>query len=52
MNEGIKRASGIFIMILNSDDILNSNTIIEETVKKIKRIRDMMFSRKCYLFLI
>ena len=37
MNEGIKRASGIFIMILNSDDILNSNTIIEETVKKIKK---------------
>ena len=34
MNEGIKRASGIFIMILNSDDIFNSNTIIEETVKK------------------
>ena len=39
MNEGIKRASGIFIMILNSDDILNSNTIIEETVKKIKHRR-------------
>ena len=37
MNEGIKKAKGIFIMILNSDDILNSNTIIEEIVKKIKK---------------
>ena len=28
MNEGIKRASGDIIQILNSDDILFSNTII------------------------
>ena len=30
MNEGIKNAKGTFIQILNSDDILNSNEIIEK----------------------
>ena len=40
MNEGIKYASGEFIQILNSDDILNSNFIIEETIKKIKKNLD------------
>ena len=34
MNEGIKKANGSFIQILNSDDILNSNFTIEKTVKK------------------
>ena len=37
MNEGIKNAKGTFIQILNSDDILNSNETIEETIKKIKQ---------------
>ena len=37
MNEGIRKANGDLILILNSDDILNSNTIIEETIKKIKK---------------
>ena len=40
MNEGIKYASGEFIQILNSDDILNSNFIIEETIKKIQKNLD------------
>ena len=38
MNEGIRKANGDLILILNSDDILNSNTIIEETIKKIKKL--------------
>ncbi len=37
MNEGIKKASGDIIQILNSDDILHSNTIIEEVISKIKK---------------
>ena len=37
MNEGIKIAKGSIIQILNSDDILNSNLIIEKTIKKIKK---------------
>ena len=37
MNAGIKKANGNFIQILNSDDILNSNSIIEEIVKKIEQ---------------
>ena len=32
MNEGIKIAKGSIIQILNSDDILNSNLIIEKTM--------------------
>ena len=34
MNEGIKKAQGSVIQILNSDDILNSNLIIEKNDKK------------------
>ena len=45
MNEGIKKAKGTFIQILNSDDILNSNTAIEKTIKKIKQ------NPKIYIFL-
>ena len=37
MNEGIKRAKGSFIQILNSDDVLNSNIIIEKIIEKIKK---------------
>lgn len=37
MNEGIKKSSGKFIQILNSDDILNSNHIIEKTINIIKK---------------
>ena len=37
MNVGIKNATGNFIGILNSDDILNSNLTIETIVKKIKK---------------
>ena len=37
MNEGIKNASGSIIQILNSDDILNSNRIIENVIKKVKK---------------
>ena len=33
----LKIAKGTFIQILNSDDILNSNLIIEKTIKKIKQ---------------
>ena len=36
MNIGIKKATGNIIQILNSDDILQSNTVIEETMRKIK----------------
>ena len=36
MNIGIKKATGDIIQILNSDDIFQSNTVIEETMKKIK----------------
>ena len=36
MNIGIKNATGNIIQILNSDDILQSNTVIEETMRKIK----------------
>ena len=32
MNIGIKKATGNIIQILNSDDILQSNTVIEETM--------------------
>ena len=35
MNIGINKASGEIIQILNSDDILQSNTVIEETIKKL-----------------
>ncbi len=37
MNIGIRNASGSIIQILNSDDILYSNTIIEKVISKIKR---------------
>ena len=37
MNLGVKKSTGNIIQILNSDDILYSNTIIEKTVSKIKR---------------
>jgi glycosyltransferase involved in cell wall biosynthesis len=37
MNEGIKKATGDIIQILNSDDILESNTVIEEVISKIKK---------------
>ena len=50
MNEGIKKAKGTFIQILNSDDILNSNTAIEKTIKKIKQNPKLYFFRKCSLF--
>ena len=45
MNEGIKKATGNFIQILNSDDILYSDKTIENTVKKIKKYP------KCNIFL-
>ena len=45
MNAGIKIAKGTIIQILNSDDILNSNLIIEKTIKKIKQ------SPNCSVFL-
>ena len=45
MNEGIKIAKGSFIQILNSDDILNSNIIIEKTIKKIKKVQILKFFR-------
>ncbi|MDA9650340.1 glycosyltransferase [Candidatus Pelagibacter sp.] len=37
MNEGIKFSSGSIIQILNSDDILHSNTSIENVIVKIKK---------------
>ncbi len=37
MNIGIKKATGSIIQILNSDDILHSNTIIESVISKIKK---------------
>ena len=37
MNFGVKKSSGQVLQILNSDDILYSNTIIEEVIAKIKR---------------
>lgn len=37
MNIGIRNASGSIIQILNSDDILQSNTTIENVVSKIKK---------------
>ena len=37
MNVGIKNATGDFIGILNSDDILNSNHTIEDLVKIFKK---------------
>ena len=44
MNEGIKKATGNFIQILNSDDILYSNfKTIENTVKKLKNIQNVTF---------
>ena len=43
MNEGIKIAKGSIIQILNSDDILNSNLIIEKTIKKLKKILIVIF---------
>ena len=43
MNEGIKIAKGTIIQILNSDDILNSNLIIEKTIKKLNKIQIVIF---------
>jgi len=37
MNIGIRNASGSIIQILNSDDILYSNTVIEKVISKIKK---------------
>lgn len=37
MNIGINNSTGDIIQILNSDDILQSNTVIEETIKIIKK---------------
>ena len=37
MNEGIKKSKGDIIQILNSDDILYSNSIIKKVIAKIKK---------------
>mgnify|MGYP001456059771 FL=1 len=37
MNEGIKNATGDIIQILNSDDILESNSVIKEVISRIKK---------------
>ena len=37
MNEGIKRATGDIIQILNSDDLLESNTVIKDVISTIKK---------------
>jgi len=37
MNYGIKKASGDLIQILNSDDVFQSNDIVEKVIKNIKK---------------
>ena len=40
INFGIKKSSGKYILILNSDDIYNSNNTISEIVQEIKKNKD------------
>ena len=41
INYGIKKSSGDYITILNSDDFYNSNTTIQNVVKEIKKNKDI-----------
>lgn len=43
LNLGIKKSTGDFILILNSDDILCEKTIIQKIVKIIKRSKEKLF---------
>jgi glycosyltransferase involved in cell wall biosynthesis len=43
LNLGIKKSTGDFILILNSDDILHEKTIIEKIVKIIKVSKEKIF---------
>ena len=50
INMGIEKSSGKIIHILNSDDILENNNIIEETIYKIKKFPnyDIFFGNVIY----
>lgn len=43
INEGIKNSSGDYILVLNSDDILNSNLILKKIITKIKSSKSKIF---------
>ena len=43
INEGIKNSSGDYILVLNSDDILNSNLILKKIITKIKSSKSKVF---------
>ena len=46
----LKKATGNFIQILILMIFCNSNKTIENTIKKIKKIQNRYFFRKCSLF--
>jgi glycosyltransferase involved in cell wall biosynthesis len=43
LNLGIKRSTGNYILILNSDDILNDNKVIERVVEIIKKNKEKIY---------
>ncbi len=49
INEGIKNAKGEYIIVLNSDDIFNSNLVLKKIAKRISKSKEkILLGNVCY----